>query len=649
MTHMTDRSPSLPPLLSRTRDWSSGLGAGLMLGALAAAAGLGSFATLVMFLWISSPYPDSGPGGALHLAAALWLLAHGADLIRTDTLSGVPAPVGVTPLLLIALPAWLVHRAARDAAERDEGERSEGERDEEESAMAAVRGAWGGVVAGYLSVGASAALYASGGELRPSWWAVAVWPPLLVVVAAGAGVWTAYGRPHGTLPPLVRRALDALPAGVRRLLADGVFATAGHAAGAGAAVLVGGGAVLVGTSLVWHGGSTGESFLQLTEAWSGRFAVLLLALALLPNAAVWAAAYALGPGFLLGTGHATGPLMSSPAPMLPPFPLLAAVPGAGPGTPPNWAAGAVPLAAGVAVAWFVVAAGVPRVPGRGGSGPAAEAHEGAGSAAAVRGRVGAAGPGVSGPRKAGTAAATSVVSAPVDGWSLGRTVGTMALGAALCGLALAALAALAGGPLGVAALAAFGPVWWQTGPAAAGWIAAVGVPVALVMRAWRLRAQKPRTNRTESRTKSRTESRTMSHEPETDSHDRQAPNLRAPDSAPDLAPEPHTRGRRPVWLLSPRAWFSWVRLPRGRRRHRQPPPTPDDAGFEPYDFLPSTSSAPFDSLWHDDAFRETRRAALKQAPTEATGTTAEAAGAAGARKPEGAAMDADRTGPPDPS
>ncbi|MBK3638845.1 hypothetical protein JHN52_39640, partial [Streptomyces sp. MBT97] len=119
VTQMTARRLSLSPLLGRMRDRSSGLAAGLLGGALAAGLGLASFAVLVMVLWISSPYPDSGPGGALHVAAALWLLAHGAELVRVDTLSGVPAPVGVTPLLLLALPVWLVWRAGRDAADED--------------------------------------------------------------------------------------------------------------------------------------------------------------------------------------------------------------------------------------------------------------------------------------------------------------------------------------------------------------------------------------------------------------------------------------------------------------------------------------------------------------------------------------------------
>ncbi|MEV5343302.1 DUF6350 family protein, partial [Streptomyces sp. NPDC052676] len=191
--------------------------------------------------------------------------------------------------------------------------------------------------------------------------------------------------------------------------------------------------------LVWHGGAARVSFAQLTEGWSGRFAVLLLCLALVPNAAVWGMAYALGPGFALGAGQVTGPLSAAPAPLLPPFPLLAAVPEPGPGTPLHWAVGAVPVAAGVTVGWFV-----------------------------------------------GRAAG--------DGWTRGRAALGALYAAALCAPALAVLAGLAGGPLGVGRLAHFGPVWWQVGVAGAVWTAVVGMPVAWAVRAWRDR----RDQRTES-------------------------------------------------------------------------------------------------------------------------------------------------------
>jgi hypothetical protein len=211
-------------------------------------------------------------------------------------------------------------------------------------------------------------------------------------------------------------------------------------------VFVGGGALVLGVSLVWHGGAAQAGFLKLTEGWSGRFAVLLLCLALLPNAVLWAAAYALGPGFVLGPGHAD-PFSSAPLPSLPPFPLLAAVPDAGPGTPLNWAATAVPAAAGLTVGWFV-------------AGAAVRDERGAGGAGAVR------------------------------AWSWRRTVGGAGLACLLCALGLGAGAQLAGGPLGDAALARFGPAGWQVAGAALLWTAVAAVPTAVTVRAWRCRGHR---------------------------------------------------------------------------------------------------------------------------------------------------------------
>ncbi|WP_308120693.1 cell division protein PerM [Streptomyces bambusae] len=196
-------------------------------------------------------------------------------------------------------------------------------------------------------------------------------------------------------------------------------------------MLLGGGALVVGASLMWHAGAAQESFLQLTGVWSGRFAVLLVALGLVPNAAVWGAAYALGPGVALGTGATATPLGFEGSPALPRFPLLAALPPAGPGSPLTWAAVGVPVVAGLLVGWFAVrrARDVP----------------------------------------------------------YGETARTAALGAVVCGLLTACLAAVAGGPMGSGALADFGPVWWAAGAAATGWTLVLGVPVAVAVQAWRMR------------------------------------------------------------------------------------------------------------------------------------------------------------------
>lgn len=443
MIQTTPRRPPLPRLRTRVRDRSPGLGAGFLGGVVAAGLGLGSFAVLDIVLWISSPYPDSGPSGALHVAAALWLLAHGAELVRTDTLTSVPAPIGLTPLLLSVAPVLLVHRAARDATDGGDG-----------GPLVPPRTAWAGVLLGYLAVAVGAAVYAAGGALHPAWFSTVVWVPLVAAVAAASGVWAAYGCPRAPLD----RALGSLSPGVRRLLlGPGPRARLGasaRAAGAGAVVFVGGGALVLGVSLVGHGHAAQGAFLKLTEGWSGRFAVLLLCLALLPNAVLWAAAYTLGPGFVLGAGHTVDPFVSAPAPLLPPFPLLAAVPDAGRGSPLHLVTAAVPVAAGLSIGWFV--AGTAAREGR----DRRDAGDGGGLRNSGDSRDG------------------------VRAWSLRRTAGGAALACLLCAIGLGVFAELAGGPLGNAVLDDFGPVGWQVMGATLLWTSAAAVPTALAVRVW---------------------------------------------------------------------------------------------------------------------------------------------------------------------
>ncbi|MFF2331017.1 DUF6350 family protein [Streptomyces sp. NPDC058103] len=396
-------------------------------GMLAAGLGLGALTVLVMVLWISSPAPDDGPGGALHAAAGLWLLAHGVELARVDTTGGAPAPVGLLPLLLAVVPVWLVHRTARDVLVPVEGRRTP-------SAL----GAFAMVGGGYLFVGAAVAVYAREGWLSVDGPASLLPPVFVVMGAAAAGVWTAAGRPFGPLPVWA-------PVRLREKVAGGRFTecaeTVYRSGAAGVAVLLGGGALLVAVALVWHAQAAQQSFVQLSGDWAGGVSVLLLALVLVPNAAVWGAAYGLGPGFALGTASTVTPLAFSGRPALPVFPLLAAVPDRGPGTVLNWAAGAVPVVAGLTVAWFTV-------------------------------------------RRAAPVRVTREKA-----WSLPETALTAGLGAVACGAGTAVLAAAAGGPLGTGKLVEFGPVWWLTGAAALAWTALLGISGALLLRAWRLRGQ----------------------------------------------------------------------------------------------------------------------------------------------------------------
>ncbi|MER5782095.1 DUF6350 family protein [Streptomyces mobaraensis] len=480
MALVTPYAHSGPPLPSHPRSAARhkpGAGRAFLGGAVAAGLGLGAFATLVLVLWIVSPYPDSGPAGALHIAAGLWLLAHGADLVRTETLSGSTAPVGLTPLLFSVVPCLLIHRAARqapmppdDAEHLDEADEAEEIYEAWETGDANEAGAEGfptaasvppdrspvpwevpllptrlpapplpprtafsALLGGYLLVSAAAVLYASSGPIRVDPLSALIHVPLVAAVPAAAGVWMAVGCPPWTPSARVRRVCRVIPGFVRRWFTAPHIVAVARAAAAGTAMLFGGAALLLAASLAVHAGAVRDAVDHLTVGWPGQLGVALLSVALLPNAVVWTAAYGLGPGFAAGVDGLVAPLalpvLGSPdRSPLPPFPLLAALPAPGEAEPVGLAgAAALVTAVGVAVA----AAAVPRRP------------------AAVGRR---------------------------------ETAAVAFLAALVCAAVAALLAYAAGGPLGVAALSRFGPSWRLTGLACLAWTLIIGVPGALVVR-----------------------------------------------------------------------------------------------------------------------------------------------------------------------
>ncbi|WP_405586494.1 DUF6350 family protein [Streptomyces sp. NBC_01190] len=454
MTHTTDSAPlpgfpgaaaPAPPAgrkggPARRTDVRVSAAAG---GAAAAALGLGALAALVLVLWIASPYPDSGLGGALHVGAGMWLLAQGAELVRTQTLSGDPAPIAVTPLLFSAVPAWLLYRGTSSAVaaaaqadepkEADGPERAEGaERaDGPEAAKGSLIEVAGWVLTGYLSVVAAVVAYAAGGPVRVDLPTVG-YVALFAIGVAGYGAWAGGGRPAPArwraldrrlgryLGPHLNRYLDRCAPYAEEAVA------ALRAAGIALGVLLGGGALLGAVSLAWHAGSSGGTYAQLSGPFAGKLAVLLIAIALLPNLAVWGACYALGVGFSVGAGSTVGPVGAFGYGLLPRFPLLAALPGEGVGGWPGWLTLAVPAVGACAVGWWI---------GHG-------------------------------------------------GWPAVSTVRVVAGAAGFLALAVAVLAAWSSGPLGVARLADFGPTWWRACAASWSWTVALALPLALLRRVY---------------------------------------------------------------------------------------------------------------------------------------------------------------------
>jgi hypothetical protein len=117
-------------------------------------------------------------------------------------------------------------------------------------------------------------------------------------------------------------------------------------------VLLAGGALVAGASLLAHLGRAGDLAAASAPGVVGGVALLLLGLLLVPNAAVWGVAWLTGPGFAVGVGTSVGPFGTVLGPV-PAFPLLAGLPGPIPAAVGVLAL-AVPLGAGALAGLLVV-------------------------------------------------------------------------------------------------------------------------------------------------------------------------------------------------------------------------------------------------------------------------------------------------------
>lgn len=347
----------------------------LIPGAIAAlwalGAGLVALAVPVLLAWATDSRSGAGAADATRTVGQLWLLAHGASL-------AVPGGVvGLTPLGLMLLPLALLHRAGRHSARTLDIDRPR-----PALALVVAIAFPYAVAAGFL-----AALCASA-TVTPNPVPALLGSFAVGLVGAGSGVLRESG--------LLRR-VHRLPARVRRLAAGACAAVA---------VLFAAGAVLAGLALALHVDRATSLAAASDPGVVGGLTLFLFSLLLVPNAAVWGAAFAAGPGFAVGVGTTVGPLGTTLGPV-PALPLLAALPS---GDVPLWLGGvafAVPLVAGVLAGLLVVR----RLP---------------------------------------------VCSSLTAAWEA-------ALAGPCAGVGLALLAYLSGGPLGGARLADVGPSPWQVG------------------------------------------------------------------------------------------------------------------------------------------------------------------------------------------
>lgn len=251
----------------------------------------------MVVIWLGSA--DASAVESLRLGGLLWLVANGAQI----AIAGVS--ITLLPWGLVIIPLLLLGYSGSWAARRS------------------------GVTQIHLLL-----------------WIVVPGAVLYALIAAGVTL--------ATYEPTSR--VDVLDAVVRSLIVSVVALSWGAIRGSGAlrrvgipdvvtvplragvislAFLVGVGAVAATISLVLHIDDAITMAQALGPGVGGGAGLLLLGVAYVPVLATWGAAYVIGAGVSLGPGVTLSPFLAAGAPVsLPPFPLLAALPGQAP--PMGW-------------------------------------------------------------------------------------------------------------------------------------------------------------------------------------------------------------------------------------------------------------------------------------------------------------------------
>ncbi len=266
---------------------------------------------LVLVGWLVDGRTGADAAQAAQIALQAFLLAHGATL-TVDW--GV---VGLLPLGLTLLPAWLLMRAGASVARR----RDVKTLPQVGEAVAALT-----IVYAVLAVLLTTLANTDAASAEPL--RAGAGAGILAVAASAVGVVRVSGL--GRLP------VAGFP-GPRRASAAAVSA--------GCLAVVAGGALAVAIALAVDTGRYAELSRAVAPTGTGAVGLALAGLLLLPNAVLFAASVGVGPGFALGRGTWVG-AFDVHLDTVPALPLLAALPDGG---QPPLAALLIPVLAGIAI------------------------------------------------------------------------------------------------------------------------------------------------------------------------------------------------------------------------------------------------------------------------------------------------------------
>ena len=257
---------------------------------------------------------DAGVHGAprdgMRIGALAWLAGHGSGF----TVMG--ARLTIVPLGVTAVAAWSMWRLGHRVGDSVSGHGPDADRISDGERDFTVPTAVALFFAGYAVVAVVVATLAAGSTADPSVSRVLGWSvvmtglvaaPAIAVGSGRAAIWTAF------LPATVRAGAAVAGAVLRSLLVVSALV------------------FLVALAVSFDDAATMTSRLHPSPAEAGLYA--LVNAAFVPNAALFAASWLLGPGFAVGGATLVSPSAVVLGP-LPVVPLLAALPAVG--TPAGW-------------------------------------------------------------------------------------------------------------------------------------------------------------------------------------------------------------------------------------------------------------------------------------------------------------------------
>jgi Family of unknown function (DUF6350) len=291
------------------------IGVVALIGAVyAASLGFALIVIPVLIGWAFASYSNATTTSCLRLAAVIWLAAHHVPLAEGG------ATITLLPLGLMLVPGLILWRVGRWAA------RVAQPKSLADATLLTVTLAFAYGVIGALVAGTTPPL------------GVKAEPPIALICCGFVAAVSA-GWPILRSTGQVGRVISPITPWWRGVIRAGIV---------GALILVAGGALLAAVSLSLNISEAADLTRGLGTGVVGLILLTLLCASYVPNIAIWATGFAVGPGFATGQGTAISYFVSDPG-SVPAVPLLAGLPRAG--TPPAVAliGLVIPLVAGVFV------------------------------------------------------------------------------------------------------------------------------------------------------------------------------------------------------------------------------------------------------------------------------------------------------------